>query len=331
VRTTTRTDVIMPLLLRGVLAMGLLTVSWGVAQAQEARAGTRVRTPRPKGWIGLQLEYEMTMDGERVLSKSYPTIIAVEPGSPADATGLMAGDVMLEVNGEGLLGRSIENVLRDVRPGSKLKIVVRREDAGRKVFNLVVGTAPVGWSEEIAIHMTPAPPVPPPAVMIEPPAPPMAGLATARSKSGVVGKVGRNKATTVVGGVGPGVIALPLGISGTAAVIAPWRVLRSSGSSSYNNVAGAEVVRISEDLGDVIGVEQGILIVNVVPGSPAAEAGLRDGDVIISANGTETLHPIRLVQVISAAPNHKVKIEVIRKKKKETKIISWDAPPPEER
>jgi C-terminal processing protease CtpA/Prc len=45
----------------------------------------------------------------------YPWVSGVEPGSAAEAAGLQAGDCVLEVNGEDVLGQRIGDVASKVR------------------------------------------------------------------------------------------------------------------------------------------------------------------------------------------------------------------------
>lgn len=47
-----------------------------------------------------------------------------------------------------------------------------------------------------------------------------------------------------------------------------------------NRVAGAEVVELRPELARYFAVERGVLIVDVAPGTPAAIAGMRPGDVV---------------------------------------------------
>ncbi|MEM7414655.1 MAG: PDZ domain-containing protein [Gemmatimonadota bacterium] len=52
-----------------------------------------------------------------------------------------------------------------------------------------------------------------------------------------------------------------------------------------NRIAGAEVVDVKPELADYFGVRGGVLIVDVVPGTPADRAGIRPGDVITEVDG----------------------------------------------
>ena len=72
----------------------------------------------------------------------------------------------------------------------------------------------------------------------------------------------------------------------------------------------------------------GLIVVNVVPDSPAAKAGLKQHDILLKANGKD-LHEMSDLQelVISEAPNKgEIKLDVLRHNKSETVAIK-----PEER
>jgi hypothetical protein len=61
--------------------------------------------------------------------------------------------------------------------------------------------------------------------------------------------------------------------------------------------------------------EEGVLITDVVPNSPAAQAGLRRGDVILRINGKDVTDADELRQLVQqAGAGKQVKLEVIRGK-----------------
>lgn len=64
------------------------------------------------------------------------------------------------------------------------------------------------------------------------------------------------------------------------------------------------------------GAKHGVLITEVRPGSPAAEAGLERGDVIVAINGKPVHNGDDLVEVITATPvGNEVKLRYLRNKK----------------
>jgi S1-C subfamily serine protease len=62
-----------------------------------------------------------------------------------------------------------------------------------------------------------------------------------------------------------------------------------------NLVAGAQVIDVGPELGAYFGVEGGVLVVDVSPGTPAAIAGMRPGDVVVRLDrvGVRTVEDFR--------------------------------------
>ena len=84
-------------------------------------------------------------------------------------------------------------------------------------------------------------------------------------------------------------------------------------------IAGSELTRISGDMGDYFGVDAGLLVLSVAPGTPAARAGLRTGDVIIAANGEDIESVRELSEVIAGDGTRRpVRLDVVRKKERLT-------------
>lgn len=56
--------------------------------------------------------------------------------------------------------------------------------------------------------------------------------------------------------------------------------------TSNRRVAGAEFLELTPDLAEYfVGVQEGLLVLRVIPRTPASQLGLRDGDVVIEADG----------------------------------------------
>ncbi len=70
---------------------------------------------------------------------------------------------------------------------------------------------------------------------------------------------------------------------------------------------------VQAQLPEGIEKNQGLMIMQVMPGSPAAEAGLQRNDVLISYNGDKLFSPQDLVQRVRAAkPGDKATLELVR-------------------
>jgi CHAT domain-containing protein len=95
--------------------------------------GTKALLEQAQGsGIGVALEPEPNRDG--VL------LSAVTEGMPAAAAGLMAGDVLVRINGQALAGMPLDQVVALLRgvPGSIVELVVQR--AGRNIVSTLVRT-----------------------------------------------------------------------------------------------------------------------------------------------------------------------------------------------
>jgi membrane-associated protease RseP (regulator of RpoE activity) len=64
--------------------------------------------------------------------------------------------------------------------------------------------------------------------------------------------------------------------------------------TANRRVAGAEFLELTPDLAEYFaGVQEGLLVLRVIPRTPASHLGLRDGDVVIEADGD----PVRSIEI----------------------------------
>ncbi|MCO4099115.1 PDZ domain-containing protein [Gemmatimonas sp.] len=66
-------------------------------------------------------------------------------------------------------------------------------------------------------------------------------------------------------------------------------------------LAGAQFATIDDEFAESLGLEPGVLVLRVPAGTPAADAGLRSGEVVRSVNGTPVRDVVALRRVMYAA------------------------------
>jgi serine protease Do len=84
---------------------------------------------------------------------------------------------------------------------------------------------------------------------------------------------------------------------------------------------GIQIQDITEDVAEYYGLPErkGVLVYQVLPDSPAANAGVRDGDIITAFDGQPILHSRELIDRVSATKaGREVKLEVLREGKRQT-------------
>jgi len=91
---------------------------------------------------------------------------------------------------------------------------------------------------------------------------------------------------------------------------------------------GIVIQEITPDIAEAIGVKEGILVAQVMKGSPADRAGLKVGDIIVALNGRK-LEDVRDLQlsIMKTKPGTEVTLTIIREgKKKEIKVKVGELP-----
>jgi serine protease Do len=93
---------------------------------------------------------------------------------------------------------------------------------------------------------------------------------------------------------------------------------------SNEGVAGARVETINEGLGKAIGVKQGVLVIRAQPGTPAYRSGLRDGDVVLSADGRQLVRVNDLRAIVARGDGEEgVKLVIVRERKRRDVTLRW--------
>jgi serine protease Do len=89
-------------------------------------------------------------------------------------------------------------------------------------------------------------------------------------------------------------------------------------------VAGADMGRMNADLADVLGIpNQGVFVLNVAPGTPAKEAGLKGGDVIVKADTLVVSSPVEVMKAIAVAGDRSVELRILRKGRSQKVTLRW--------
>lgn len=278
------------------------------ALAGQQRALTFSTRTMPRGYLGVTLSGEQNTelrDGKVLTVFLSPSVIeTVEPGSPAARGGLESGDTILSFGKHTMPGAV---PLVDVMiPGERLTIRLRRGGRERAM------TVQVGTRTEYTYSLSPAY---------------VGSVGSSFSCSGedcaliaAAPRAGRAPrapdaptAPRSAAVPAPAMPALPL-LSGTV-----W-------SSTDFSIAGAVMTSITSELEDLTGADEGILVLRVAPGTPAATSGLRGGDVIIRINDEECegVRDLQIaVQRASSRGARQVALVVSRKQKEKALTLQW--------
>lgn len=95
---------------------------------------------------------------------------------------------------------------------------------------------------------------------------------------------------------------------------------------------GVTIQGLDENTAKALGLAEarGALIAEAIPGEPAAKAGIRSGDVVVSINGQAVEDPASLLRVVAQQPpGDKVQVQVIRQGKKRSFTVTLGARDPE--
>ena len=90
-------------------------------------------------------------------------------------------------------------------------------------------------------------------------------------------------------------------------------------------LAGAQMARLPGQLRSQVGATHGLLVLEVGHGTPLARAGLREGDVIVSANGSVVRSLGDLQLALRRAREAVVSLEVVRERQTMTMKMAWGA------
>lgn len=279
---------------RSVIAEAMRMPAPEIAIAMQS--GFRVR-----GYLGVSFDgpsiEEMRGNGERIIRfLDYPRIALVEPSSPAERAGIVEGDTLLAFNGADVRERQI-SLGKLLVPDQRIVMRVRREGVDRD-FRVRVDEAP-GYVMSRRAPVAVQPPMPPNTPMAALPAPP-----------------------ALPSRIYPG-DALPRRVPMPAPAVAPTPMATTSVWVMTDGVGGAKVETINQGLARTIGVQSGVLVLRVGPGTPAYDAGLRDGDVILRAAGRPITTVRELRALVESDADDGVKLVIQRDRRQREVTLRW--------
>jgi len=295
----------------------------GLAQLELAQRARRLRSDAPSGYIGVSYSGAVrtrSRNGDVVIyHDDAPVVLSVEPGSPAERAGIQRGDTLVSYDGV-VLRRQAVSLGEVLKPGHTVTVGLRRGGEARTI-RVVVGRRPQAYvvgpqdmngqpytvtfrSMMPGMVFSSGDPLP----MLAPTAPtaPTTPLPPTASATG--------RWTPM---------AMPATPAPPALAPAPQVGAWVFGGTAIA-IAGAQVVPLDDSWRDLLGAdEDGVVVVKVAPGTPAASAGLRSGDVITAADGSPVMTPAALQRAVQASTDRSVSLGVMRKRAMRTVQLKW--------
>jgi len=281
-----------------------------MSQIQLACTNRKASEFAPAGYLGVTFSIEGSVKRELHGPEVYrfeqpPEIISLETGSPADRAGIRRGDRIIALDGRDVVGRDVI-LAQYLVPGRKLPLRITR-DGREQNLTVLVQRRPEGFGDQCTDLDLAWAPV-------------RAGTQTLRSPDG-------KTFTWVRPSAPPKTVRTPVPAP-PAPPAAPsvWTFdapppVAISGFSSI--VAGAQLTTLTDDFKEVLGAYAGVLVQRVVAKSPAAQAGLRGGDVIVEAADRPVTNAWLLQRMLGDSDNHTLKLKVLRKGKARIVNLKW--------
>jgi S1-C subfamily serine protease len=257
---------------------------------------------QPDGYLGLQFSELQTVMGDDAPQvpplRDYPRIDSVYANSPASKAGARRGDTVLLIGGAD--ARRAVPLDKLLKPQTKLPMRVQR-DGSSKDLTILVEKRPADFNSECEnVDQVIGPEFDRPMVFMRSIAP--------RAPSDA-----------------PDAPKLPM-----PRVAGPFGGGYMYGFTTTNSaIAGATLMPLSDDWRATLGVDNGVLVTKVLPGTPAKDSGLHDGDVIISADGQSVASVRSLSRIVSNSTSNSVKLQIIRAGKPQSLVLRWQDGPPD--
>jgi S1-C subfamily serine protease len=275
----------------------LLRVNWHPLSAQGSGGG-RGYSRSSQGYLGIDIRdvSEDRLTTLKLKEAHGAEIVSIDHDGPAGKAGLREHDVILQLNGQAVEGEEqLRRILRETPAGHAVTIILSRDGQQQTISTQMADRATVereAWEQRTTIP--------------EPSAP-----------SGYRGS----------GFFGGAPITMPPAGSPITAPPDPHAHSFVGTVILGSSYTGAALETIGPQLAQFFGSQggNGLLVRSVDPNSPAANAGLRAGDVVVRANAiilTGLGDWSRLVREFKGRP---LSVVVVRDKQEQTFILTPDS------
>jgi serine protease Do len=230
-----------------------LIVGAVVSVAATARVDAQ-KTSTPSGWVGLSVIQKGQSKNGSSMTIEYPVVASVEPGSPAQTAGLVAGDTILAYNDVDA-DRDPLAVKRFLKPGGELVVRVRRNGIRNLTLTVARRSAQNAYREGVLVSAdastslpimsgVAAGPIAIAAPLAAGRAAPFAGTYLAKLNSGLAGALNVRDAGVLVVDVGNGSAAMKSGLQAgdvitradSIAVVSPLEIMTAMRLASERSV-----------------------------------------------------------------------------------------------
>jgi serine protease Do len=246
----------------------------------------------PQGYLGVDLRNvsEDQATALKLKEARGAEIIGVDHDAPACKAGLLLHDVVLQMNGQAIDGEDqLRRMLRETPPGKQVSFLISR-DGQQQTVQVQLSTREEVERQAWQRHY----------VVPEP---------TDGSYTAPVGHAGNSFLSPSK----PGTVKGTHSFLGTTMLV----------SSSYT---GAKLEVMGPQLAEFFGAQasSGLLVRSVDPNSPAADAGLRAGDVVVKVNSLAIASANDWSKTIHENRGHPVNIVVLRDRKEHILTLTPD-------
>ncbi len=254
--------------------------------------GSPAKTPQGYLGVGLRDVTEDQVAPLKLKEARGAEIIFVDHDGPACKAGLQAHDVIVQINGTPIdNGEQLRRMLHDAPPGREITLVISRDGQERTIVTQLANRDEVGrkaWEER---YIVPEP---------------------ADSSSSAYSHAGngffKSSPSSATGA-----------LKGTHSLLGTTLIV----SSSYT---GAKLEVMGPQLAEFFGAQgsAGLLVRSVDTNSPAADAGLKAGDVVVKVNSVPVTSGTDWVKIVHENRGKPINVVVIRDKKEHSLTMRPD-------